>query len=115
MLTLRTTIEFITDSYLFTFSIVQRISEKQMFALSHTQLSLLLRAGDHWWVSCVVGVKDGWLKAEVVEEDPLVPPINGWSYLYTGGLSWWNSDFRKSDETLECSRTVSAVCVEVRI
>ena len=96
-----------TQSYLFTFSTVQRISEKQTFALPHTQLSLLLRAGDHWWVGEDVGDEDGELIAEVVKEDPLVPPINGWSYLYA--LDW------KSDETLECSRTVSAVCAEVRI
>ena len=62
-----------------------------------------------------MGKEDGYLKAKVVKEYPLVPSINGWSYSYTGGLSWWNSDFRKSDETLECSRTVSAVCAEVRI
>ena len=78
-----------------------------MFTLSHNQLSLLLRAGDHWWVNNKVGKEDGWLKAEVVEEDPLVPPIKGWLY---GDWPDW-----KSDETLECSRTVSAVCAEVRI
>ena len=60
----------------------------------------------HWWVNHELGKKDGWLRAEVVKEDPLVPPINGWWYKYCG----W-----KSDETLECSRTVSAVCAEVRI
>ena len=105
---LTVTIEFIIDSCLITLTIVQRISEKQMFTLPHNQLSLLLRAGDHWWVSEQVGEKDGYLKAEVVKEDPLVPPINGWSY-YDDGDNW------KSDETLECSRTVSAVCAEVRI
>ena len=81
-----------------------------MFALPHNQLSLLLRAGDHWWGSRQVGKEDGYgclLKAEVVEEDPLVPPINGWWYKDWG--PW------KSDETLECSRTVSPVCAEVRI
>ena len=53
-----------------------------------------------------MGKKDGYFKAEVVKEDPLEPPITGWSY----GYGDW-----KSDETLECSRTVSAVCAEVRI
>ena len=78
-----------------------------MFTLPHNQLSLLLRAGDHWWGISKVGKEDGDLKAKVVKEDPLVPPINGWSYYYGG--NW------KSDETLECSRTVSPVCAEVRI
>ena len=55
-----------------------------------------------------MGEKNGWLKAEVVKEDPLVPPVNGWWLKY--GYGGW-----KSDETLECSRTVSAVCAEVRI
>ena len=54
-----------------------------------------------------MGEKGGGLKAEVVKEDPLVPPVNGWSYDDYG--SW------KSKKTLECSRTVSAVCAEVRI
>ena len=104
---LTTTIEFITDSCLFTFSTVQRISEKQTFTLPHTELSLLIRAGDHWWVGSEVGDEDSYLKAEVVKEDPLVPPVNGW--LYKNWFTW------KSDQTLECSRTVSAVCAEVRI
>ena len=87
---------------------VQKISEKQMYSLLHAELSLLLRAGDHWWVSYAVGKKDGYhfLRAEVVKEDPLLPPINGW---------WYDDYGWESDETLECSRTVSPVCAEVRI
>ena len=100
--------KFITDSCLYTFPTVQRIFEKQTFALPHTQLSLLIRAGNHWWVSSEVGEKDGFLKAKVAKEDPLVPPIKGWRYDDDG--DWM------SNETLECSRTVSsAVCAEVRI
>ena len=92
---------------MFILTIVQRISEKQMYSLPHNQLSLLLRAGDHWWVSSDRARKKGGGDALAVKEDSLVPPINGWSYYYGG--NW------KSDETLECSRTVSPVCAEVRI
>ena len=102
---LTTTIEFITDSYLFTFPIVRRISEKQMFTLPHTDLSFLLRAGDHWWVNWQVGKKSGWLKAEVVKEDPLVPPINGWQF--HNGTGW------SSDPTMECCRDLSESCKEI--
>ena len=39
----------------------------------HTELSLLIRAGDFWRVSSEVGLEGAWLKAEVVsEEDQLM-------------------------------------------
>ena len=34
--------------------------------MTHTVLSLLIRAGDFWWVSNEVGKKGGWLKAKMV-------------------------------------------------
>ena len=75
--------------------------------MTHTQLSLLIRAGDYWWVSLEVGLENGWLKAKVVsEEDKLIPPLKGWQY-YASSLKW------ESDPTLECSREVSTACSEV--
>ena len=41
------------------------------------------------------------LRAEVGEEDQLVPPVNGWQF--NVGTKW------SSDETLECSREVEEI------
>jgi len=68
----------------------------------------LYRAGDIWWVSRVVGVDDGYLKAKVVNKEDLLPPLNGWTYR-DGGFSW------QSDPTMTCSREVSPACSEVSI
>ena len=71
----------------------------------HTELSLLIRVGDFWWVYDKVGEEAGWLRAKVVTElDQLRPPLKGWEYL---GDKW------ESDPTLECSREVSPPCTEV--
>ena len=72
----------------------------------HTQLSLLIRAGDFWWVYSEVGIKEGWLKAKVVtEEDKQMPPVKGWTY--------WDKREWESDPTLECSREVTPACSEI--
>ena len=72
----------------------------------HTQLSLLIRAGDFWWVSEEVGKEEGWLKAKVVtEEDKRMPPVKGWTY-YDGSKY-------QPDPTLECSREVTPACSEI--
>ena len=47
------------------------------------------------------------LRAEVGEEDQLVPPVNGWQFKKYGGTKW------SSDGTLECSREVSEPCTEI--
>ena len=81
---------------------------------AHTQLSLLIRAGEFWFVSNEVGKKaeddelkeTGWLKAKVVrEEDKWTPPQKEWEY--SDGGKW------ESDPTLECSRQVLPSCTEV--
>ena len=47
----------------------------------HTVLSLLIRAGDFWWVNDKLGEEDGWLKAKVVsKKDQMRPPVKGWRY-----------------------------------
>ena len=65
--------------------------------------SLLTRSDDYWWVSTEVGKEDGFLRAEVGEEDQLVPPVNGWQFKKWFGTKW------SSDKTLECSREVEEV------
>ena len=73
----------------------------------HTELSLLIRAGDFWRVSSELGKGGGWLKAEVVtEEDKQMPPVKGWTYA-DGKGNWL------SDPTLECSREVTPACSEI--
>ena len=65
----------------------------------HTELSLLIRAGDFWRVSKELGKMDNcWLWAKV-ESDKDQPPLKGWQY-YAGGNY-------KSDPTMVCSRQVS--------
>ena len=73
-----------------------------------TDLSLLLRAGDFWWVSDELGKESGWLRAKVeTEEDKKMPPVQGWQYY--DGSKW------QSDPTLEASRQVSKPCSEVLV
>ena len=74
----------------------------------HTELSLLIRAGDFWYVSSKVGKEGGcWLKAKVGEaDDKLLPPVSGWEF------SDWRGKYQ-SDPSMVCSREVSAVCREV--
>ena len=64
---------------------------------------LLTRSDDYWWVSTEVGKEDGFLRAEVGEEDQLVPPVNGWQFKKWFGTKW------SSEETLECSREVEEI------
>ena len=72
----------------------------------HTELSLLIRAGDFWRVSKEVGKRAGWLRAKVVtEEDKQMPPVKGWTY--------WDGGKMESDPTLECSREVTPACSEI--
>ena len=47
------------------------------------------------------------LRAEVGEEDQLVPLVNGWQFKEQYGTKW------SSDGTLECSREVSEPCKEI--
>ena len=61
----------------------------------------LSRSDNYWLVSTEVGKKDGFLRAEVGEADPLVPPVNGWQF--KDGSKW------SPDETLECSRKVEEI------
>ena len=73
----------------------------------HTELSLLIRAGDFWWVNKEVGKEGGWLKAKVLtEEDKQTPPIRGWTF--ANGIGNW-----ESDPTLVCSREVTPACSEI--
>ena len=81
-----------------------------MFSLlaTPTDLSLLLRAGDFWWVSDELGKKAGGLSANVdTEEDKKMPPVQGWQYMQGGKM--------QSDPTLEASRQVSKPCTEVLV
>ena len=64
-----------------------------------TALSLLIRSGDYWRVSTVVGKKGGFLRAKVDEADQLLPPVKGWEF--------WDGGKWDSDPTMECSREVS--------
>ena len=71
-----------------------------------TALSLLIRAGDFWWVGEELRKKEGWLRAKVVtEEDKQMPPVRGWRYIRSG--KW------EFDPTLECSREVTPACSEI--
>ena len=48
----------------------------------NTVHSLLIRAGDFWYVSSEVGKEVGSLKAKVVtEEDQQMPPLRRWQFL----------------------------------
>ena len=71
-----------------------------------TELSLLIRAGNFWYVNIEVGKEGGWMKAKVVtEEDKQMPPVKGWTY--------WDGNKDQSDPTLECSREVTPACSEI--
>ena len=73
----------------------------------HTVLSLLIRAGDFWWVWKEVGEEIGWLKAKVVsKEDQMMPPVKGWTY--ADGKGNW-----PSDPTMVCSSDLSPACGEI--
>ena len=72
----------------------------------HTELSLLIRAGDFWRVNDEQGKERGLMKAKVVtEEDKQMPPVKGWTYM--GGGKY------QSDPTLECSREVTPACSKI--
>ena len=72
----------------------------------HTVLSLLIRAGDFWWVNDEVGEDNGFLKAKVVsKEDQMMPPVKGWTY-YDGSKY-------VSDPTMVCSSDLSPACGEI--
>ena len=72
-----------------------------------TDLSLLLRAGDFWFLSDELGEEEGDMSAKVeTEEDKKMPPVRGWQY--------WDSKWQ-SDPTLEASRQVSKPCSEVLV
>ena len=47
------------------------------------------------------------LRAEVGEEDQLVPPVQGWQFWVYHDNKW------SSDPTLECSRDLSEPCREI--
>ena len=82
-----------------------------MFSLlaTTTDLSLLLRAGDFWYVYNVLGKEAGRLCAKVeTEEDKMMPPVQGWQYR-DDDPKW------QSDPTLEASRQVSKPCSEVLV
>ena len=82
-----------------------------MFSLlaTPTDLSLLLRAGNFWWVWKELGKKIGGLRAKVeTEEDKKMPPVQGWQYR-DDDPKW------QSDPTLEASRQVSKPCSQVLV
>ena len=73
-----------------------------------TDLSLLLRAGDFWYLSEELGKEAGWLRAKVkTEEDKKMPPVQGWQY--------WDGSKWHSDPTMEASHQVSKPCSEVLV
>ena len=72
----------------------------------NTVHSLLIRAGNFWWVNDKVGEKDGLLRAKVASQEELLPPPSGWKYYYAG----W-----KSDPSMICSREVTPACAEVSV
>ena len=77
----------------------------QCLCLMHTELSLLIRAGDFWWVSDEVGKKGGWLKAKVVRDmNQLRPPHKGWQFCDDRG-EW------ESDPTMVCSKPLPCTVV----
>ena len=82
----------------------------------HTELSLLIRAGDFWRVNDEQGKERGLMKAEVVtEEDKQMPPVKGWTYYdkyYESRLGYHKGKWL-SDPTLECSREVTPACSEI--
>ena len=76
---------------------------------THTGLlSLFIRAGDFWYVSDQLGEECAILRAEVVEENNPLPPVNGWQFPKEGE---WSSD----DNSLQCSREPSAPCKEIEV
>ena len=76
----------------------------------NTELSLLIRAGNIWYVSDEVGKKGGRLAAKVVTDlDKLTPPLKGWLFSDFDGNMWQN------DLTLECSREVLPACTKVSV
>ena len=85
----------------------------------HTVLSLLIRAGDFWWVGKEVGEEWGWLRAKVVsKEDQMMPPVKGWQYTeYKDNplAIFWQSLFGNwhSDPTMVCSSDLSPACSEI--
>ena len=82
----------------------------------HTELSLLIREGDFWWVNNEMGEETGWLRAKVVKSEvDDQPPVKGWQYIGGGG-SWWRGGGKyEVDATLVCSRQVSTPCTEVKV
>ena len=82
----------------------------QFQCIMHTELSLLIRAGDFWWVNDEVGEETGWLKAKVVSDQRWwldQPPLKGWQY-YDGDNYKW-----ESDTTMVCSRQVSPAYTKI--
>ena len=76
---------------------------------THTgSLSLFIRAGDFWYVSDQLGEEAGYLRAEVVEENNPLPPVNWWRFAKESG---WSSD----DNSLQCSREPSVPCKEIEV
>ena len=72
----------------------------------HTELSLLIRAGDFWFVWKELGIESGALMAKV-ESEVDQPPVKGWQY--------WDGSKYELDTSLVCSREVSKPCSEVRV
>ena len=70
-----------------------------------TELSLLIRADDYWWVDTDLGRKVGLLRAKVGEADLLLPPVQGWEYYDVGDGNY------KSDAA-RCSREVSPASLD---
>ena len=77
------------------------------------ELSLLIRAGDFWYVSSEVGKEVGSLKAKVVtEEDQQMPPLRRWQFLNN---IWTKPGTWEFDPTMVCTRKLSTACSQVKV
>ena len=74
---------------------------------THWLTLLFIRAGNFWYVSDQLGEKAGYLRAEVVEENNPLPPVNGWQFP--------KEDEWSDDNSLQCSREPSAPCKEIEV
>ena len=83
--------------------IVRLLQCRNLHKLKHSPL--VIRAGNHWWVSDQLGKEDGFMRAEVGEADMKLPPVKGWEVYKPGtGMFSWTGEWSSKGQTLQCSR-----------
>ena len=86
--------------------IVRLLQRRNLHILKHSLL--VIRAGNHWWVSDQLGKEGGYMRAEVGEANMRLPPVQGWEVYKpdTGMFSWMfrTGEWSSEDQTLQCSR-----------